>query len=131
LRVNLGVQGNPSNTGGTDRPNVVGQWFLGPNERSLDRWFNTAAFQANAPFTFGNAARNLMSGPPLTNFDLALYKTFTVTERVRVQFRAEAFNGTNTAEFDSPNAQVRNPNFGQINSAGRPRNLQLGLKVIF
>jgi hypothetical protein len=131
LRVNLGVQGNPSNTGGTDRPNVVGDWYLGPDERSLERWFNTAAFQANAAFTFGNAARNLMGGPPLANLDLALYKIFRATERVRVQFRVEAFNATNTPEFSAPNAQVGNPNFGLINSSGRPRNLQLGLKVTF
>ncbi|MBM3736299.1 MAG: TonB-dependent receptor [Acidobacteria bacterium] len=131
LRINLSVQGNPSNTGGTDRPNIVGNWFRGGGERSLGRWFNTAAFDRNAAFTFGNAARNLMGGPPLTNLDFALYKNFQVTEKVRVQFRAEAFNFSNTPEFDRPNAQVGNPAFGQVGGAGRPRNLQFGLKVVF
>ncbi len=131
LRVDLSVRGNPSNTGATDRPNVLHDWYLSPGERSLDRWFDTTAFAPNAPFTFGNAARNLIGGPPLTNFDLALYKQFRINERIRTQFRVEAFNATNTPAFGSPNAQVGNPNIGQISSAGRPRNLQLGLKLVF
>ncbi len=131
LRVNLAVQGNPSNTGGADRPNVVGDWRLSASQRSLARWFDTAAFEANPAFTFGNASRNQMSGPSLSVMDFAIYKTFKINERLRTQFRAEAFNATNTPAFSSPNAQVRNPAFGQINEAGRPRNLQLGLKVIF
>ncbi len=131
LRVNLSVRGNPSNTGGTDRPNVAGSWFLDPGQRSIERWFDTSAFVANAPFTYGSVSRNAIGGPPLANFDLALYKQFQLTDRFRTQFRFEAFNATNTPAFDSPNAQVGNPNMGQISGAGRPRNLQLGLKFGF
>jgi len=131
LRVDTSVAGNPSNTGTPNRPNVVRDWRLPSGQRSLDRWFDTTAFLPNAAFTFGNAGRNLVDGPSLTNFDLAVYKSFQFTERVRLQFRAEAFNSTNTAYFGSPNAQVGNPNFGQISSAGRPRNLQFGLKLVF
>jgi len=129
--VNLSVQGNPSNTGGPDRPNAIGEWRLGKSERSLDRWFNTRAFAANAPFTFGNAGRNLLEGPGEVNFDLAIYKAFTVREGVRFQFRAETFNAMNTPPFGAPNAQVGNAVFGQISAAGRPRNCQLGLKLVF
>jgi len=129
--VNLSVQGNPSNTGNPDRPEVVGKWKLGRDERSLDRWFNTAAFMRNAAFTFGNAGRNLLEGPGDVTFDLALYKSFVVREGMRVQFRAEAFNAMNTPQFGVPNAQVGNPNFGTIGGAGRPRNLQFGLKLVF
>lgn len=43
----------------------------------------------------------------------------------------EAFNATNTPHFDGPNTQLGNPNFGRISSAGHPRNLQFGLKLIF
>jgi hypothetical protein len=131
LRVDLGVQGNPSNTGGHDRPNVLHDWFLGADQRSVSRWFDTTAFAPNAAFTFGNAARNLIGGPPLHNFDFALYKSVRLTERLRLQFRAEAFNATNTPYFGSPNATVGTPAFGQISSAGTSRNLQFGLKVIF
>ncbi|MBI3208748.1 MAG: hypothetical protein HYZ37_07590 [Candidatus Solibacter usitatus] len=131
LRADLSVNGNPSNTGGPNRPNVVGDWRLPAGQQSLTRWFNTAAFAPNAAFTFGNAGRNLIDGPGLTNFDLALYKSFKFSERMRLQFRAEAFNSSNTPYFGSPNGQVGNANFGQISSAGRPRNLQLGLKLVF
>jgi len=129
--VDLSVQGNPSNTGGPDRPNAVGEWRLSKGERSLDRWFNTAAFAPNAPFTFGNAGRNLLEGPGEVNFDFALYKSFAVREHMRLQFRAEAFNATNTPLFGVPNAQVGNAVFGQIGGASRPRNFQLGLKLVF
>ncbi|MGH9629368.1 MAG: hypothetical protein ACRD7E_13695, partial [Bryobacteraceae bacterium] len=129
--VTLSVQGNPSNTGGPDRPDVTGDWRLGDSERSLDHWFNTSAFASNAPFTFGNAGRNALLAPREVNLDLAIHKSFPITEQRRLQFRAEAFNATNTPQFGAPNTQVGNPNFGVITSAGRPRNLQLALKFIF
>jgi len=129
--VNLSVRGNPANTGSPNRPNVLHDWRLSSNERSLDEWFDTSAFVKNDPYTFGNAARNLIEGPGLANIDFALYKTFQLGERFRLQFRAEAFNVTNTPHFGSPNAQVGNASFGKISNAGRPRNLQFGLKFIF
>ena len=129
--VNLSVQGNPANTGSPNRPNVLRDWRLSSSERSLDEWFDTSAFVKNDPFTFGNAARNLIEAPGRVNLDFAIYKTFNFTERLRLQFRTEAFNITNTPFFGFPNAQVGNANFGQISSAGRPRNLQFGLKLIF
>jgi hypothetical protein len=72
-----------------------------------------------------------LEAPGLVNFDLAIYKQFRVTESKHFQFRAEAFNAFNTPSFSPPNAQVGNPSFGVISSAGRPRNLQFGLKFIF
>ena len=129
--VSLTVQGNPSNTGGPDRPNVLRDWRLGRDERSLDRWFDTTAFVRNDPFTFGNAARNLVEAPGVVNTDFAVYKYFRITEGKRLQFRWEAFNLFNTPQFDVPNAQIGNPNFGRISNAGRPRNLQFGLKFLF
>ena len=65
------------------------------------------------------------------NFDLSVYKNFAITEGTRVQFRFEAFNSFNTPAFGVPNVQAGNNNFGLISSAGRPRNLQFGLKFIF
>lgn len=129
--MSLTVLGNPSNTGGPDRPDVLRDWRLSDNARSLDRWFDTGAFVANAPFTFGNAARNLLEGPGLVNFDFAVYKYFRIAEGKRLQFRWEAFNLFNTPPLGVPNAQVGNRNFGTIDDAGRPRNLQFGLKFIF
>jgi hypothetical protein len=126
----LTVVGNPSNTGGPDRPNVLHDWHL-ESGQSLQHWFDTTAFALNAPFTFGNAGRNLLRGPHTTNLDFALYKGFRITERLGLQFRAEAFNSTNTPAFGAPNVQVGAPAFGVIGSAGTPRNLQFGLKAIF
>lgn len=129
--VNLSVRGNPSGTGGPDRPNLLRDWRLGESERALARWFDTAAFTANSPYTFGNAGRNLITGPGVVNLDFAVYKEFRITERFRSQFRAEAFNVTNTPAFGIPNAQVGDPTFGQIGGADRSRNMQFGMKVIF
>jgi hypothetical protein len=129
--VNLSVRGNPANTGGPNRPNVVGDWRLDEGERSIDRWFNTAAFVPNPQFTYGNAGRNLLIGPGEVNFDLAVFKTFAIRESLRLQFRAEAFNAMNTPQFGVPNAEVGNPELGIIESADRPRNLQFGLKLVF
>jgi hypothetical protein len=129
IPVNLAVAGNPSNSTGSDRPNVIGDPRAG--DRTIDRWFNTAAFAPNAQFTYGSAGRNLLTAPPYRNFDFAALKNFRVTERVTAQFRFEAFNFTNTPFFSPPNATVGSRDFGRISSAGRPRNLQLGMKIIF
>ena len=92
---------------------------------------DTSAFEPNARFTYGNAARNLIEGPGQVNFDFSVYKNFPISEGKRIQFRFEAFNFFNTPAFGIPNLQVGNRNFGLINSAGRPRNLQFALKFIF
>lgn len=130
-RASPGVPSRPSNTGDADRPNVLHDWRLPKDQRSLSRWFDTTAFSPNSQYTFGNAARNLIEGPGLVNFDFAVYKHFQVRERLKWQFRAEAFNLLNTPPLLNPNVQVGARNFGVISSAGRPRALQFGLKLIF
>jgi hypothetical protein len=125
------VQGNPSNTGNPDRPDAPGNWRLSESERSLERWFNTAAFVRNAANAYGNAGRNLIEGPGEVGLDIAVYKSFPLREDIRLQFRAEAFNATNTPRFGVPNTQAGNPAFGVIGGADRPRNLQFGLKLLF
>jgi hypothetical protein len=135
IPVNLSVTGNPSNSGqgslvgNNDRPNVVADWHLG--DRTVQRWFNTSAFLANAPYTFGNAGRNILRAPGLANLDLGAHKSFQVYDRLSAQLRLEAFNLTNTPHFGAPNAVVGNALFGQINSSGDPRDLQAGLKLVF
>ena len=130
MPLNLTVNGNPSNTGsGADRPNIVGDWHL--SDPTVQQWFNTAAFVANAKYTYGNAGRNVLRGPGLFNLDLAAHKAFQITERVSAQLRLESFNATNTPALGSPNTVVGSPTFGQISSAGTPRDNQIGLKIIF
>jgi len=130
LPLNITVNGNPSNTGsGVDRPNLVGNWQLA--DATVAEWFNTAAFVANAPYTYGDAGRNIIRAPGLVNLDLALHKSFRITERVSAQIRVESFNATNTPALGAPNTVLGNPLFGQITSAGSARDNQLGLKVLF
>jgi hypothetical protein len=130
----LNVNGDPANTGDLNRPNVVaseGDPNLSKDERSLQRFFNIDAFVPNDPYTYGNAGRNILIGPDTVNFDLAVFKRFRIMEGFAAQFRAEAFNAFNTPNFGNPNLQVGNRNIGIISSAGRPRNLQFGLKLIW
>jgi Carboxypeptidase regulatory-like domain/TonB dependent receptor len=127
--VNLTESTDPSNTGQNDRPNVVGDWHLA--NPTVNEWFNTAAFATNAPGTFGDAKRNLLRAPGLFNIDLAAHKSFQITERVSAQLRLESFNFTNTPAFAAPDAVLGDPNFGRIQSAGNPRQVQLGVKVLF
>jgi Carboxypeptidase regulatory-like domain len=135
LPLNLTVNGNPSNTGQgsvvglNDRPNVVGDWHL--TNPTVQEWFNTAAFVANAPYTFGNAGAWILRGPGMVNLDIAAHKSFQITERVSAQLRLESFNATNTPALGAPNTQVGNPLFGQITSAGSARDNQIGLKILF
>ena len=129
MPLNLSVNGNPSNTGGADRPNVVGDWHLA--NPTVQQWFNTAAFVANAPYTYGNAGRNVLRSPGRINLDLAAHKTIRLSERISAQIRLESFNATNTPALGNPNTTVGNPLFGQITSAGAPRDNQVALKLQF
>jgi len=127
--LNLTVNGNPANTGQSDRPNVVGDWHL--DNPTPEQWFNTAAFVANDKYTFGNAGRNLLRGPGTFNLDVVLRKSFQVSERVSADLRFESFNATNTTPLGAPNTQVGNPSFGRISSAGAARSNQVALKLYF
>lgn len=131
LPMGITVQGDPANTGDTNRPDVVGNPNLSSSERSLDRWFNTDAFVRNVQYTYGNAGRNVLDQPGRFQTDVGVFKLFSITERVGLQFRAEAFNLTNTPGFGAPVSALGDPNFGRIQLAGRPRNLQFGMKVLF
>lgn len=129
----LSVRGDPANVGNLNRPNVVegANPALPGDQRDPVRWFNTDAFVPNNAFEYGNAGRNVLIGPGQFLWDFAMYKRFRVSESKFFQLRFEAFNFTNTPNFGFPNSEVGNNNFGVITAAGRPRNLQLGLKFVF
>lgn len=129
---NVSTNGNPANTGSigiVNRPNVVGDPRAG--ERTIQRDFNTDAFEANNRFTIGTAARNLLRQRDAFNWDFSALKDFSITEDVRLQFRFEAFHFSNTPRFSAPGGAFGTANFGRITSAGTPRNLQFGLKLIW
>ena len=98
--------------------------------QSIDHWFDTSAFVVQPQYTYGNSGRNILFGPGLWNLDLSLHKVFTITERMRLQFRAESFNFTNTPAFGQPAATINALGAGAITSAGDPRRIQFGLKFI-
>jgi hypothetical protein len=82
-------------------------------------------------YTFGNLPRNALIGPGMTEFDIALQKTFVVTEDAKLLFRSEAYNVLNHPNFNIPNRTAFTSNFGTISSAQDSRQLQLALKLIF
>ena len=120
-----------ANTGTGSRPDRIGDGgtLTGP---TVDRWFDTSAFATPASFTFGNSGRNILYGPGRVNFDFSLFKDFPVNDRVKVQFRAEAFNLFNHPQFDLPNAAIGAGNAGTITGiVGTPRQIQFGAKIVF
>jgi hypothetical protein len=105
---NLSTTYGVTGFGGQARPNLVAgvsPCYTGkPGDRSgyngTGLYFNTAAFSGTRAFTYGNAPRTLpCKGPGLSNTDLSINKTFSIGERVKIQFRAEALNVTNTTQF--------------------------------
>jgi hypothetical protein len=130
--VNPIVAGNPANTGGPVRPNRLGDGRLAGSERSVDRWFDTAAFATPAQFTYGNSGRNILRGPGLVNFDFMIGRNFHLTESMRLELRGEFFNLSNTAHFARPNATIGSPEAGTITATSVPnRQVQLGLRLVF
>jgi len=121
------------NTGGADRPDLVGDPELPKSERTLQRWFNTAAFVAQPQFTAGSSPATVLHGPSQRRLDLSLFKEVGLRDGRRLQFRAEVYNVTNTPNFVNPNAQLGNPAFGSISSTGNsiPRQMQFAVKFLF
>jgi len=125
---------NGSSTGLTRRADYVGGPVgLSTDERGPDKWFNTAAFK-NAPTTaLGTAGVGVILGPGLYIWDTSVRKevAFGESKMRRVQFRAQAFNIMNHANFRSLQITTTNSNFGTLTGAGPARNLQGELKVQF
>jgi len=117
--------------GGGDRPNRLRDGNLPGSERSIDRWFDLAAFAAPAQFNFGNSGRGVLVAPGNFNVDLGVHRNFRITERWRASFRWEMFNAFNRANFGNPNAAIGNPVAGQISGTAPARIMQLALKILF
>jgi hypothetical protein len=116
---------------GIQRPNRVADPNLPAGQRTIARWFNTAAFTQAPQFAIGGSSRNPVVGPGYKAGDVMLGKTFTLTERMRAEFRAESFNVTNTPPLGNPNASFGNAAFGTITTALDPRVFELVLKLQF
>lgn len=133
------MQTSNLNTGsGSQFPNRLASGVLPSEQRSIDRWFDASAFPAPAQYVFGNSGRNILRGPGTKQVDLSLFKSFAIGEKSRFEFRAEAFNISNTPQFNNPNASIGFSGVAKITSAGSPtvyqrtsRQIQLALKFYF
>lgn len=122
-----------TNTGvSSDRPNQL----LNPHvkTKTINAWFNTAAFAAQPLGTLGTTARNSIYGPSYRHFDFSIFKNFNLPEHALLQLRAEAFNLTNTPNFGQPGSTLGTGTFGVINSLrtnAQGRQLQLAARLSF
>jgi hypothetical protein len=99
---------NSKALGGSQYPNVVGDWHL--SNQSIRAWYNTAAFALPAVGTFGNERRNSLVGPGLNVINFSLGKNFSLREGIGVQLRADASNILNHPSFGLPNCGGTNCN---------------------
>ena len=115
--------------GVVDRPNLVGNPHL--SNPGPDAWFNTGAFAISPYGTFGNAGRNILTGPGYSSVDVSVIKNTPIREGLTLQFRAEFFNLLNSPNFFLPESFLGSPAFGRVLAAGTPRRVQFGLKLLF
>jgi hypothetical protein len=131
----LGTLGNGINNYLLDTPKYNGGSLeINTNPRNRKPEFNTAAFSTETLGQLGNASRRFFYGPGISNFDLALTKLLPLSESKSLEFRAEAFNAFNHAQFYGPasvEGKVNDPHFGQVVSASAPRLVQLAMKLVF
>jgi hypothetical protein len=115
--------------GANNRPNRIASGALA--DPSAERWFDTSAFAFAKYGSFGNSGRNILEGPGYADVSASMLKDSRLNERCRLQFRAEFFNFFNRVNFSLPDIFLGSPTFGRISSAGSPRRIQFGLKLIF
>ena len=104
-------------------------------EQTIDKWFDTTAFRRAAPYTIPNDSLTQpnLRGPGRKSVDMSIFKNTQIRERYKIQLRAEFFNLTNSPFFEARNqtTDVTNQDFGRIISGSQPRNIQLGIRVLF
>ena len=126
---------NGVNNYSIDRPNYTpGNLLINHNPRNGLPYFDTSRFSPNPLGSPGTAARRFFYGPGEFNFDLALLRSFAVTEKKTFQFRLEAFNAFNHTQFFGPaavNGDFTSPGFGYVVNAAPPRLVQAALKFLF
>lgn len=100
----------------------------------LARWFRTEAFSIPAPYTFGNVARTLPDArhPGTASTSFSFFKALpVVAERLKIQYRLELFNALNNPQWGRADTGIQSPTFGQINSAGGARQIQMALRLLW
>jgi hypothetical protein len=148
------VPSNVSTLVTQDRPNVVPGASYTPSNQTYTNWINLAAFTPQPVGKAGNEARAQLYGPNQRSVDVSIFKDFQLRERMKLQFRAEVYNLTNSENFGQPNILINGwsaslpgfktgavgatptsaGQFGQITSSNQalnPRQFQLALKLVF
>jgi len=115
------------------RPNVTCDPYAPDSEQSITNWFNKACVVIPTDLSqpFGNAGRNTVRGPKFWTFDFAAVKQVALSSSARIELRLEAFNLFDRANFTAPNGNRSAAGFGTITSTYDPRQLQLGVKVLW
>jgi hypothetical protein len=125
---------------GAFRPDRTCNGNMPSGQRTIAHWFDTTCFtddlllagQNNGIYRFGNSGRSIIVGPGIFNLDFGLYKTFRLSERLKLQFRSEYFNAFNHANFGSPDMSVTDGSgMGVVSSAADGREIQFALKLLF
>jgi hypothetical protein len=128
------LSSDSQNTDGQwERPNLVPGQKLSTPHRSIQQWFNTAAF-VDSGLAYGDSSRNPLVSPSTRVVNLAIMKDIQMpfSEAQRLQMRFEAFNALNTPQWATPDANLGDGTFGQVTStASANRELQLALKYFF
>ncbi len=133
----IGLTATISNGG--NRPNSTGT-SAKLSDPTIARWFDTAQFTQPAAFTYGNVSRVLpdVNSDGLFNLDFSVFKNFSLTERIKLQFRTEFFNLTNSPTFDTPGRALGAATFGRVTATtatttltAKPREIQFALKLSF
>jgi hypothetical protein len=120
-----------TNTGiGNQLPNRVGAGALA--NRSLNLYFDKSAFAVPAAYNYGNSGADILRGDYSGTVNMSMFKQFPISEKSRLQFRAEVFNLPNAAYFNVPNAVVDTAAGGRVTSTSNvPRQIQFAAKYIF
>ncbi len=122
--------GGLNDTFNTNRADIVGDPNANINP-TIAKWFPTEAFAQPAAGFLGNSGRGILDAPGINNWDMGLFKNFTVTEQVSIQFRLESFNAWNHTQWGVPNRNRADSRFGQVLSTRDARINQLGLKILW
>ena len=119
--------------GASGRANRVPGVPLYPANKNRAEWFNIAAFAAPSAYVFGNSAYDMLWGPHYQNWDMNLEKNTKISERYKLQLRAEVFNIANHPNFSVPSAAVSSPSsFGVISSVvNENRTVEFAAKFSF
>jgi hypothetical protein len=119
---NIGITGQ--------RPNRLGSGTLA--NPTVAQWFNRSAFVLPATYTYGNSGANIITGPGLKELDCAIFKEFPIRERLKIQFRSEFFNLSNTPSFMPPTGLIDSASGATITATSTsPRQIQFALRLSF